>query len=73
MSNTRKNTTSSNLKKMREKAGMTTQELSEKSGVNLRMIYHYEEKTKDINGCKVTTAIKLVQALGCEIQDILEE
>jgi len=61
----------SNLKRMREQKLMTQVELSEKSGVNIRMIQHYEQGTKDIKKCNVITALNLAEALGCEIRDII--
>ncbi len=61
----------SNLKKIREQKLMTQAELSEKSGVNLRMIQYYEQGAKDICKCNVMTALSLADALGCDIRDIL--
>lgn len=60
-----------NLKKMREKKGMTQAELAEKSGVNLRMIQHYEQGYKDIKNSKVITALSLANALKCDINEII--
>lgn len=61
----------SKLKFMRENKGITQAGLAEKSGVNLRMIQHYEQGTKDIKKGNVMTVLKLAEALGCNIKDIL--
>lgn len=61
----------SNLKKIRELREMTQAELADKSGVNVRMIQHYEQGTKDIRKSNVITALNLSEALGCDIKEIL--
>jgi len=61
----------SNLKKMREQKLMTQAELSEKSGVNIRMIQYYEQGSKDIKKGNVMTVLSLADALGCDIRDII--
>jgi transcriptional regulator with XRE-family HTH domain len=61
----------SNLKKIRELREMTQAELADKSGVNVRMIQHYEQGTKDIKKSNVITALSLSEALGCDIREIL--
>lgn len=61
----------SRLKYFREDKGMTQQELSEKSGVNLRSIQNYEQGFKDINGAKVVTVLQLAEALDCDVYEII--
>ena len=61
------------LKEQRERKGWTQAELADRSGVNLRMIQNYEQGAKDINGAKVTTAIQLADALGCNVKDIINK
>lgn len=60
------------LKEIREKKNLTQAQLSEKSGVNLRMIQKYEQGDRDISGAKVSTALALAEALGCSIYDIIK-
>ena len=50
----------------------TQQQLSEASGVTLRMIQLYEQRQNDINKARVDVVVSLARALGCEIEDILE-
>ena len=51
---------------------MNQKELSEKSGVTLRMIQQYEQKAKDINKATASNLFALAQALGCKAEDLLE-
>ena len=62
----------SKLKERRIAAGMTQKSLSEKTGVNLQMIRFYEQGVNDINKAEALTVLKLADALGCEVRDILE-
>lgn len=61
----------SNLKKIREQKLMTQAELSEKSGVSIRMIQYYEQGAKDIQKGNVMTVLSLAEALGCDIREII--
>lgn len=62
----------SRLKEIRERSGMSQAKLSEVSGVNKRMIQHYEQGFKDINHGQAIILRKLSEALGCKIEDIME-
>ena len=62
----------SNLKKIRETSGLSQGKLAEASGVNVRMIQHYEQGVKDINSAAALTVSKLAQALDCTVEDLLE-
>lgn len=61
-----------NLKIIRRASGMTQQELSERSLVDLRSIQMYEQRRNDINKAQVDTLYKLARTLGCKIEDLLE-
>ena len=63
----------SNLQKMRKQAGMSQSQLAKKSGVDIRMIQHYEQGVKDINKAQVTTVLQLAEALGVDVYDIINE
>ena len=63
----------SRLKWYREDKGMTQLELSERSGVNLRMIQNYEQGVKDINKASVVTVLQLAEALGCDVYEIIND
>ena len=61
-----------NLKRIRNERGYNQKQLSEISGVNLRMIQHYEQGVKDINSAQAITIYNLSQALNCNMEDLLE-
>ena len=60
------------LHQIRKARGYTQQELSEASGVSLRMIQLYEQRQNDINKAQVTVVINLARVLGCDVEDLLE-
>lgn len=61
----------SNLKRIRELRNLTQAELSDKSGVNIRMIQYYEQGAKDIKKGNVMAVLSLADALGCDIREII--
>ena len=50
----------------------TQQQLSDASGVTLRMIQLYEQRQNDISKAQVNVVISLANALGCRVEDLLE-
>ena len=62
----------SNLKRIREERNLTQAQLSEKSGVNLRMVQYYENGFKDINKAQAIALYHVANALECKIEDLLE-
>lgn len=62
----------SKLSEIRKARGFTQQQLSEASGVTLRMIQLYEQKQNDISKAQVTVVINLAKALGCDVEDLIE-
>ena len=62
----------SKLSEIRKARGFTQQQLSEASGVTLRMIQLYEQKQNDISKAQVTVALNLAKALGCEVEDLID-
>ena len=62
----------SKLSEIRKARGFTQQQLSEASGVTLRMIQLYEQKQNDISKAQVTVVINLAKALGCEVEDLID-
>lgn len=61
-----------NLKKIRQNRGVSQAELSRISGVNLRSIQLYEQKVNDIDKAQAKAVYKLSRALGCDVEDLLE-
>ena len=60
------------LQTVRKAVGLSQKELSEKSGVTLRMIQQYEQRQKNINKAQVQYLIALSKVLCCEISDLVE-
>lgn len=61
-----------NLKRIREARGLSQAKLAEESGVNIRMIQHYEQGVKDINRAQAITVHRLAQALDSMVEYLLE-
>lgn len=68
-----RHTDMSNLKRIRESKGLTQAGLAEKSGVNKRMVEHYEQGFHDINKAEARTIFKLARALKCKMEDVIEK
>ena len=67
-----KKTRKSKLSEIRKARGFTQQQLSEASGVTLRMIQLYEQKQNDISKAQVTVVVNLAKALGCDVEDLID-
>lgn len=61
-----------NLAFIRKESGLTQSQLAEASGVNVRMIQHYEQGVKDINGASALTVYRLAETLGTTVGELLE-
>ena len=62
----------SNLKTARVGAGLSQGQLAKASGVSVRMIQYYEQGVKDINKAAVITVLKLADALGVDVRELIE-
>ena len=60
----------STLKKARERLGLTQEELSRLSGVSLRMIRAYEQKSQDLEKANFITVSKLASVLHVDYSEI---
>ena len=60
-----------NLKRIREAAGLSQSKLAVEAGVSLRSIQMYEQRKKDINKAQAMTIAKIARTLGCEIEDLI--
>ena len=61
------------LKRIREAAGLSQSQLAKEAGISLRSIQMYEQKNKDINKAQAITLAKIARELKCEIEDLLEK
>lgn len=62
----------SKLKVQRIARNYTQKELADRTGISLRTIQHYEQRSKDLNKASGSTLSVLAQTLGCRIEDLLE-
>lgn len=60
------------IKHMRNKCGLTQRQLSDQSGINLYTIQTWERKSV-MPECDLTKILKIVEAMGCSMQDLAEE
>ena len=60
------------LQKLRKAQGLTQKQLSDLSGVSLRMIQLYEQRQNDINQASAQTINSLARALCCSFYEIME-
>ena len=61
----------SRLREIRKARGFTQQQLSDASGVALRMVQLYEQKQNDIRKAQAGVVMRLAKALGCEVEDLM--
>lgn len=61
-----------NLKKIRLDKKISQSKLAELSGVNVRLIQHYEQGSKQINNAMAISVYRLAEALDCTVGDLLE-
>ena len=61
-----------NLKRIRQKKGLSQKQLAVISGVTLRSIQCYEQRDRDIDGAHLSALCDLCLALDCKIEDIIE-
>lgn len=60
------------LKEMRQAKGLSQSKLAEKTGLNIRTIQHYEQGSKNFDHARIDTILKCCIALGCRMEDIIE-
>ena len=63
----------SKLKRARTIKGYTQEELAELSGVNIKSITSYEQNPEKLSSASASTVYRLADALGIEIEDILNK
>ncbi len=62
-----------NLKLLRQKAGLSQRELADLSGVPVRTIQQYEQRQKNINKAQAEYLVVLAKVLCCEVGDLMEK
>ncbi len=59
------------LKRCREAKGLTQAELAKKSGMSVRVLQNLEQGVRDINKASVETVLRIADALGVDVREIL--
>lgn len=62
-----------NLKFLRQKAGLSQRMLAELSGVPMRTIQQYEQRQKNINKAQAECLVLLAKVLCCTVDDLIEK
>lgn len=61
-----------NLKLLRQRAGLSQSELADLSGIPIRTIQQYEQRQKNINKAQAEYVVMLAQVLCCEVEELME-
>ena len=62
-----------NLKFLRQKAGLSQRDLADLSSVPVRTIQQYEQRQKNINNARAEYLVMLAKVLCCEVEDLMEK
>ena len=62
-----------NLKLLRQKAGLSQRELAELSDIPVRTIQQYEHRKKNINKAQAEYLVMLSRTLCCEVEALMEK
>lgn len=65
--------TDTNLKKIRQKSGLSQSQLAIVTDIPVRTIQQYEQRQKDINKARAEYLIKFAKALYCDPEDLIEK
>ena len=60
------------LKEVRLAKGLTQKQLADSANINIRVLQHYEQGTKNFDHARLETLLDIAAALGCRIADIVE-
>jgi DNA-binding transcriptional regulator YiaG len=55
----------------RTKAGLSQSQLAEKSGVSVRVLQNYEQGERDLAKAAAGTVVRLAQAVGVTVEELL--
>jgi len=62
----------SKLKKMRQAKGLSQSQLAEKADMNVRVLQHYEQGSKNFDHARIDKILRVCLALNCKFEDIIE-
>lgn len=61
------------LKLLREKAGLSQSQLAAAADLSVRVLQNYEQGSRNLNGAKLITLLRLCKALGCTLSDLISD
>lgn len=61
------------LQNLRKAAGLSQSQLASMAGISVQVLQQYERGTRDLNGAKLATLLKLCNALTCRLSDIITD
>lgn len=61
-----------NLKRLREAAGLSQSQLAKAADLGLKGMQYYEQRIRDINKAQAGTLYRLAKVLNCSMEDLLE-
>lgn len=61
------------LQNLRKAAGLSQSQLASMAGISVQVLQQYERGTRDLNGAKLATLLKLCNALTCKLSDIITD
>ena len=60
------------LKELRQASGLSQSQLADKAGINVRVLQHYEQGSKNFDHARIDTLVKICIALNCKLEDVIE-
>lgn len=60
------------LKEMRTARGLSQSQLAQKAGLNVRVLQHYEQGSKNFDHARIDILLKYCIALDCKLSDVIE-
>lgn len=60
------------LKELRQTRGLSQSQLADKAGINVRVLQHYEQGSKNFDHARIDTIAKICVALDCKFEDVIE-
>lgn len=61
------------LKTLRQAKGLSQSQLAEKAEINVRVLQHYEQGSRDLDHANIGTILRICIALDCKLEDVIEK
>lgn len=60
------------LKEVRLSKGLTQKQLAESANINVRVLQHYEQGSKNFDHARIDTILSVCNILECQLSDIIQ-